>query len=64
MGIDFESKGIYNYKVAGDDDDKYISTQINTYKDSIITIFYNKTGFKEVLEEKVPHKCLFFSLRI
>ena len=50
MGIDFESKATY--------DDKYINTKIKTYKDSIITNFYDKTGFKEVPEEKVPHKCL------
>ena len=50
MGTDFESKAIYN--------DKYINTKIKTYKDSITTNFYDKTGFKEVPEEKVPHKCL------
>ena len=50
MGIDFENKATYN--------DKYINTKIKTFKDSITTSFYNKTGFKEVLEEKVPHKCL------
>ena len=50
MGIDFESKATYN--------DKYINTKIKTYKDSTTTNFYDKTGFKEVLEEKVPHKCL------
>ena len=49
MGIDFESKATY---------DKYINTKIKTYKDSIITNFYDKTGFKEVPEEKVPQKCL------
>ena len=52
MKIDFNTKTTY------DDDDKYIKTRIKTYKDSIITIFYNKTGFKEVPEEKIPHKCL------
>ena len=52
MGINFESKATYG------DDDKYISTKIKTYKDSIITLFYNKPGFKEVAEENVPHKCL------
>ena len=52
MGIDCESKATYG------DDDKYINTKIKTYKDSIITNFYNKKGFKEVPEEKVPHKCL------
>ena len=50
MGIDFECKAIY--------DDKYINTKIKTHKDSIATNFHDKTGFKEVLEEKVPHKCL------
>ena len=50
MGTDFESKATY--------DDKYINTKIKTYKDSITTNFYDKTGFKEVPEEKVPHKCL------
>ena len=50
MGIDFESKATY--------DDKYINTEIKTYKDSITTNFYDKTGFQEVPEEKVPHKCL------
>ena len=50
MGIDFESKATYN--------DKYINTKIKTYKDSITTNFYDKTGFKEVPAEKVPHKCL------
>ena len=50
MGIDFESKATYG--------DKYINTKIKTYKDSITTNIYDKTGFKEVPEEKVPHKCL------
>ena len=50
MGIDFESKVTYN--------DKYINTKIKTYRDSITTNFQDKTGFKEVLGEKVPHKCL------
>ena len=50
MGIDFESKATYN--------DKYINTKIKTYKDGITTNFYDKTGFKEVPEEKVSHKCL------
>ena len=40
------------------DDDKYIKTKIKTYKDSIITKFYNKNGSKKVPKEKVPHKCL------
>ena len=50
MGIDFEGKASYN--------DKYINTKIKTYNNNITTNFYNKTGFKEVPEEKVPHKCL------
>ena len=50
MGIDFECKAIY--------DDKYINTKIKTYKDSITANIYDETGFKEVPEEKVPHKCL------
>ena len=50
MGINFESKATY--------DDKYMNTKIKTYKDSIITIFYNKNGSKKIPEEKVPHKCL------
>ena len=48
IGTDFESKATYI--------DKYINTKIKTYKDRIITNFYNKTGFKEVPEEKVSHK--------
>ena len=50
IGLDFESKATYV--------DKYINTKIKTYKDRIITNFYNITGFKEMPEEKVPHKCL------
>ena len=50
MSIDFESKAAYN--------DKYINTKIKTYEDSTITNFNDKTGYKEVPEEKVPHKCL------
>ena len=50
MGINFESKDTYN--------DKYMNTKIKTYKDSIITNFYNKNGSKKIPEEKVPHKCL------
>ena len=49
MSIDFESETTYG------DDGKYIK---KTYKDSIITNFYNKTGFKEMPEEKIPHTCL------
>ena len=51
MKIDFNTETTY-----GDDDDKYIKTKMKTYKDSIITIFYNKNGSK-IPEEKVPHKC-------
>ena len=50
IGLDFESKATYV--------DKYINTKIKTYKDRMITNFYNITGFKEMPEEKVPHKCL------
>ena len=52
MKIDFNTKTTYG------DDDKYIKARIKTYKDSIITNFYNKTGFKEIPEEKIPHECL------
>ena len=44
MGIDFESKATYN--------DKYINTKIKTYKDSIITNFYDKTGLKKYRKKK------------
>ena len=50
IGINFESKATYN--------NKYINTKVKTYKDSITTNFYDKTGFKELPEEKVPHQCL------
>ena len=36
MKIDFNTKTTYG------DDNKYIKTKIETYKDSIITNFYNK----------------------
>ena len=52
MKIDFNTKTTYG------DDDKYIKTKRNTYKDSITTNFYNKNGSKKTPEEKVPHKCL------
>ena len=52
MKIDFSTKTTYG------DDDKYIKTKIKTYKDSIITNFYNKNGSKKIPEEKVSHKCL------
>ena len=49
MKIDFNTETTY-----GDNDDKYIKIKIKTYKDSIITNFYNK----KIPEERVPHKCL------
>ena len=54
MKTDFNTKPTH----GDDDDDKYIKTRIKTYKDSIITNFYNKNGSKKIPEEKVPHKCL------
>ena len=47
-----------NTKTTYGDDDKYIKTRLKTYKDSIITNFYDKTGFKEAPKEKIPHECL------
>ena len=44
----FDSKLFY-----GNDDNKYIKTNIKTFKDSIITNFHNK----KVPEEKIPYKC-------
>ena len=52
MKIDFKTKTTYGKH------DKYIKTKIKTYKDSIITNFYNKKGSKKIPEEKIPHKCL------
>ena len=52
MKIDFNTKNTHG------DVDKYIKTKIKTYKDSIITNFYNKKGFKKIPEEKIPHKPL------
>ena len=52
MQIDFNTETTYG------NDDKCIKTRIKTYKDSIITNFYNKNGSKKIPEEKVPHKCL------
>ena len=52
MDIDFNTKPIYG------NDDKYIKTKIKTYEYNITTNFYNKKGFKKVLGEKIPHKCL------
>ena len=46
MGTDFESRATY-----GDDDDKYINTKIQAYKESIITNFYNKNGSKKYLKK-------------
>ena len=37
MKLDFNTETTY-----GDDDDKYIKRKIKTYKDNIITNFYNK----------------------
>ena len=41
MNIGFNTKPTY-----GNDNDKYIKTKIKTYKDRIITNFYNKKGLK------------------
>ena len=46
MEIDFNTKTTY-----GDNDDKYIKTNIKTYKDNIITNFHNKNGSKKIPEE-------------
>ena len=54
MKMDFNTKTNY----GDNDDDKYIKTKIKTYKDTIITNFYNKNGSKKILEQKVPYKCL------
>ena len=51
MKRDFNTETTYG---DDDDDDKYIKTKIKTYKDSMITNFYNK----KIQEERVPHKCL------
>ena len=58
MKIYFNTKTTYGDDDDDDDDDKYIKTKIKTYKDSIITNFYNKNESKKIAEEKVPHKCL------
>ena len=42
MNIGFNAKPTY-----GNDNDKYIKTKIKTYKDRIITNFYNKKGSKK-----------------
>ena len=46
MKIDFNTKTTYG------DDDKYIKTEIKTYKDTITTNFYNKNGFKKNTRRK------------
>ena len=43
--IDFNTKTTYG------DDDTYIKTRIKTYKDSIITNFYDKKGSKKIPED-------------
>ena len=48
MGINFQSRATYN--------DKYVNTKMKSYKDSITTNFYNKTGFKEVPQEKCVYQ--------
>ena len=50
--IDFNTKTTYG------DDTKYIKAKIKTYRNSIITNFYNKNGSKKIPWEKVPHKRL------
>ena len=52
IGTDFNIKPTYG------NDDKYIKTKIKTFEDNITSNFYNKKGFKKLLEEKIPHKCL------
>ena len=47
MKINFNTETTY-----GDDNDKYIKTKIKTYKDSTITIFYNKNGPKKHQKKK------------
>ena len=47
MKINFNTETTY-----GDDNDKYIETKIKTYKDSIITNFYNKNGSKKYQKKK------------
>ena len=46
MKIDFNTKTTYG------DDDKYTKTKIKTYKDSIITNFYNQKGSKTYQKKK------------
>ena len=47
MNIGFNTKPTY-----GNDNDKYIKTKIKTYKDRIITNFYNKKGSKKHQKKK------------
>ena len=59
MKINFNAQTTYDDDDDDDDDDdKYIKKKINTYKDSIITNFYNENGSKKIPVEKVPYKCL------
>ena len=46
MKIDFNTKTSY----GDDDDDKYVTTRIKTYKDNITANFYNKNGSKKIPE--------------
>ena len=46
MKIDFNTKTTYG------DDDKYIKTKIETYRDSITTNFYNNKGPKKYQKKK------------
>ena len=57
MKIDFNTKTTYGDD-DDDDDDKYIKRKVKTYKDKIITNFYNKNGSKKIPEQKLPRKCL------
>ena len=57
MKIDFNTKTTYGDD-DDDDDDKYIKRKVKTYKDKIITNFYNKNGSKKIPEQKLPCKCL------
>ena len=46
MNIDFNSKPTYG------DDDKYIKTKIETYQDSIASIFYNEKESEKYQKKK------------
>ena len=48
MKIDFNTKTSY----GDDDDDKYITTRIKTYKASITANFYNKMGPRKYQNKK------------